>query len=191
MASLALPGQAKKDRCFRLAICRDRAGDVVALNDFRLHFTLRTFQMLRLIFVLAAVSSFCCSDAGAQTFFKGGLLKREFGTRQNTSQHTTQMSQRHASSVQPQVSNRYRTPYVTSPSGISIGVGSYPYYNYPRPGQFDPYRFDNYVHDPYITGSFKAPDLLKDPYFRERHRYESKYPARRRTPSNPLVRLIW
>ncbi|MDG2224412.1 MAG: hypothetical protein P8L85_23725 [Rubripirellula sp.] len=63
--------------------------------------------------------------------------------------------------------------------GMGVGVGSYPPYNYPRPGQFDPYRFDSYVHDPYRSGSFEAPDLLNDPYFRERHRYDSAFPGRR------------
>ena len=77
------------------------------------------------------------------------------------------------------VPNRYRTPYPTQTAGMSIGVFSYPNYNYPRPGQFDPYRFDNYVHDPTIYGKFQAPDLLNDPYFRERHRYDSHFPGRR------------
>ncbi|MEM8671595.1 MAG: hypothetical protein AAGG48_29010 [Planctomycetota bacterium] len=62
--------------------------------------------------------------------------------------------------------------------GLGIGVGSYPPYNYPRPGEFDPYRFDSYVYDPYAFGSFEAPDLLKDPYFRERHRNDSHFPGR-------------
>ena len=63
--------------------------------------------------------------------------------------------------------------------GKSIGFGSYPAYNYPRPGEFDPERFDNYVHDPYVRGRFDAPDLLNDPYFRERHRYDSHFRGRR------------
>ena len=63
--------------------------------------------------------------------------------------------------------------------GKSIGFASYPPYNYPRPGEFDPERFDNYVHDPYLRGRFDAPDLLNDPYFRERHRYDSHFRGRR------------
>jgi hypothetical protein len=65
---------------------------------------------------------------------------------------------------------------------MSVGVFSYPNYGYPRPGSFDPYRFDNYVYDPYTSGSFRAPDLINDPYFRERHRYDSAFPGRYRTP---------
>ncbi|TWT91984.1 hypothetical protein [Stieleria varia] len=128
--------------------------------------------MTRLLIILAAVATICCNEAQAQVFFRGGLLQREFGTRG-------------VDARRPQAPNRYRTPYPTSSQGISIGVGSYPYYNYPRPGQFDPYRFDNYVHDPYATGSFKAPDLLNDPYFRERHRYDSRFPGRYRVPAVP------
>lgn len=79
------------------------------------------------------------------------------------------------------VPNQYRTPYPTTTGRMSIGVLSYPDYNHPRPGQFDPYRFDNYVYDPYRFGSFEAPDLLNDPYFRERHRYDSHFPGRRRS----------
>ena len=82
----------------------------------------------------------------------------------------------------PPAPNRYRTPYPTTSSGISIGIGSYPYYNYPRPGAFDPYRFDSYVYDPYRSGSFRAPDLINDPYFRERYRYDSHFPGRRKPP---------
>ena len=63
--------------------------------------------------------------------------------------------------------------------GMGIGIGSYPPYNYPRPGEFNPYRFDSYVYDPYVSGSFEPPDLLNDPYFRERHRYDSHFPGRR------------
>jgi hypothetical protein len=63
--------------------------------------------------------------------------------------------------------------------GMGVGVGSYPPYNYPYPGQFNPYRFDSYLYDPYQSGSFEPPDLLNDPYFRERHRYDSHFPGRR------------
>ncbi|MEM6469378.1 MAG: hypothetical protein AAF802_07390 [Planctomycetota bacterium] len=79
----------------------------------------------------------------------------------------------------PNVPNRYRTPYPTTTRGMSFGFLSYPQYNYPRPGQFDPYRFDNYVYDPYQFGSFREPDLMNDPYFRERHRNDSMFPGRR------------
>ncbi|KAA5547292.1 hypothetical protein FYK55_02535 [Roseiconus nitratireducens] len=135
--------------------------------------------MVRLIAIVVAVVAFDCAQANAQIFFKDGLLNREFAGKflGGHGHHGHQ----HARAAVP---NRYRTPYPTASSGISIGIGSYPYYNYPRPGQFDPYRFDNYVHDPYITGRFRAPDLLNDPYFRERHRYESRFPGHRHKHSH-------
>lgn len=64
--------------------------------------------------------------------------------------------------------------------GFGIGIGNYsPSGLYP-PGVFDPYAFDGRAYDPYRYGSFKAPDLLDDPYFRERHRYDSHFPGRYR-----------
>lgn len=74
-----------------------------------------------------------------------------------------------------------QTPANPEPTifGLGISVGSYPPYGYPAPGQFNPYRFDSYIYDPYQSGSFEAPDLLNDPYFRERHRYDSQFPGRR------------
>ncbi|QEF99386.1 hypothetical protein Mal15_34500 [Stieleria maiorica] len=123
--------------------------------------------MVRLSFVLVALLSVDCSLANGQWF---GNQSR--GLRRSRAQ----------SHAAPTVPNRYRTPYPTSTRAMSIGVFSYPDYNHPRPGSFDPYRFDNYVYDPYRFGSFEAPDLLNDPYFRERHRYDSHFPGRRRPP---------
>lgn len=79
------------------------------------------------------------------------------------------------------VSKPSATRTISEPTlfGMGVGIGSYPPYNYPHPGQFDPYRFDSYLYDPYRSGSFEAPDLLNDPYFRERHRYDSAFPGRR------------
>ncbi|MGI9473529.1 MAG: hypothetical protein ACR2NZ_18450 [Rubripirellula sp.] len=74
----------------------------------------------------------------------------------------------------------YRSNRPSSSFGFSIGIGGYP--GYGGFGYFDPYRFDGYGYDPYRHGSFEAPDLLNDPYFRERHRYDSKYPGRYRAP---------
>lgn len=76
--------------------------------------------------------------------------------------------------------NNYHSYRPSSSIGISIGIGGYP--GYGGFGYFDPYRFDFYGYDPYRFGSFEAPDLLNDPYFRERHRYDSKYPGRYRAP---------
>jgi len=72
----------------------------------------------------------------------------------------------------------HRSHYPTSSFGFSIGVGSYPGYGYSSFGYLDPYRFDGFGYDPYRYGSFRAPDLLKDPYFRERYRYDSRFPGR-------------
>ena len=74
----------------------------------------------------------------------------------------------------------YRVQRPSSSFGFSIGIGGYPRYG--GFGYFDPYRFDGYGYDPYRYGSFEAPDLLNDPYFRERYRYDSKYPGRYRAP---------
>ncbi len=63
--------------------------------------------------------------------------------------------------------------------GFGFGIQSDPVYRNDPPGTFNPNRFDSYVHDPYRFGSFEAPDLLNDPYFRERHRYDSAFPGRR------------
>lgn len=64
-----------------------------------------------------------------------------------------------------------------SPSlfGFSIGIGNY--HSDRRSGyyEFDPHAFSGYAYDPYTFGHFEAPDLLKDPYFRERHRYDSHF----------------
>ncbi|GAA5507701.1 hypothetical protein [Novipirellula caenicola] len=48
----------------------------------------------------------------------------------------------------------------------------YPFYGY------------GYINDPYQSGSFRAPDLLDDPYFNARHKFDSHFPGRysRRPP---------
>ncbi|TWU37735.1 hypothetical protein Q31b_45240 [Novipirellula aureliae] len=63
----------------------------------------------------------------------------------------------------------------------SYGNGSrgYPIYGYSTIGSVAPYGM-GYVNDPYQSGSFKIPDLLDDPLFIQQHRYESRFPGRRR-----------
>lgn len=126
--------------------------------------------MIRTLVALLLLATLSAGDANAQWFGKR--------FRQNPARRVAPAPPRN-------VPNRYRTPYPTTTGPMSIGVFSYPDGNYPRPGTFDPYRFDNYVYDPYRFGSFEAPDLLNDPYFRERHRYDSHFPGRRQT--KPLV----
>lgn len=60
--------------------------------------------------------------------------------------------------------------------GIGFGnPNAYPFYGY------------GYVYDPYQTGSFRAPDLMDDPYFRAQHKYDSHFPGRySRRPSLQL-----
>ena len=87
------------------------------------------------------------------------------------------------------IEDSYRSYKRSSGLNISVGIGAYPGFGY-YPGfggygYLDPYRFDGYGYDPYRYGSFEAPDLLKDPYFRERYRYDSKYPGRYRAPRMP------
>lgn len=120
--------------------------------------------MSRLLVILITIVSIDCAVAQAQWFGR-----RSIGAR---------LSRVPAHTV-PNIPNRYHTPYPTTTGRMSVGMLSYPDYNYPRPGTFDPYRFDNYVYDPYRYGSFRAPDLLEDPYFRERYRYDSHFPGRR------------
>ena len=85
----------------------------------------------------------------------------------------------------------YRSYNPSSGLNISIGIGGYPgyYSGFGGYGYLDPYRFDGYGYDPYRYGSFEAPDLLKDPYFRERYRYDSKFPGRYRAPLMPLTTI--
>jgi hypothetical protein len=75
-----------------------------------------------------------------------------------------------------------RRGYRSEPSlfGFSFGIGNYSPSGYYPQGTFDPYAFDGRAYDPYRYGSFRAPDLLDDPYFRERHRFDSRYPGRYR-----------
>lgn len=76
--------------------------------------------------------------------------------------------------------------------GFGIGIGNY--YSDRRSGyyEFDPNAFSGYAFDPYTYGQFEAPDLLKDPYFRERYRYDSHFSSPlipRRTGSHRKLRL--
>jgi hypothetical protein len=115
--------------------------------------------MFRLLVALSAVvCAIECTSAHAQ-----GRWGKGFRTGANLSRYSS--------------SNRSYAP--SSAFGFSIGIGSYPPYGYPRVGDFNPYRFDSYVYDPYRSGNFEAPDLLQDPYFREQHRYDSQFPGRR------------
>jgi hypothetical protein len=132
--------------------------------------------------VIISVVSMCvlsCGDAEAQLLFgrrhhssRGAKLQRYESTRQTA-----------------KVDEAYRSYKRSSGLNISIGIGAYPEYGYYSGfggyGYLDPYRFDGYGYDPYRYGSFEAPDLLKDPYFRERYRYDSKYPGRYRAPRMP------
>ena len=143
--------------------------------------------MCRLLII--SVVSICvlnCSDAEAQLLF---------GRRHNSSRGAKlQRYDNHRQTAN--VDETYRSYKRSSGLNISIGIGAYPGYGYYSGwggyGYLDPYRFDGYGYDPYRYGSFEAPDLLKDPYFRERYRYDSKYPGRYRAPrmprtSNPIV----
>ena len=110
------------------------------------------------------LTTFVCALQFAEADAEGLFAKRFRAAR---SHNHTRSASSHRSSAEPTL------------FGFGIGVGSYPPYGYPRPGEFNPYRFDSYLYDPYQGGSFEAPDLLKDPYFRERHRYDSRFPGRR------------
>ncbi|GAA4473159.1 hypothetical protein [Novipirellula rosea] len=81
-------------------------------------------------------------------------------------------------------SHRWQPQTTSSRWGISAGQSSSRYrgdisnpYGYPFYGY-------GYVYDPYQTGSFRAPDLLDDPYFNAQHKFDSHFPGRysRRPP---------
>ena len=131
-----------------------------------------------LIIIVVTFSVLHCTQADAQLFGRRHQSKR--GAK----------LQRYDSHRQPAKAEQNERSYRTSSGlNINIGIGTFPGYGYyPGFGSFgylDPYRFDGYGYDPYRYGSFEAPDLLKDPYFRERYRYDSKYPGRYRTPRIP------
>lgn len=129
-------------------------------------------DMKRLLAILMLISAGYAAPADAQLFKFNWLRKRDKAPPAN-------------------IPNRYRTPYPTITGPASIGVFSYPGYNYPGPYDFDPYRFDNYVYDPMISGRFRAPSLLDDPYFRERYRYDSAYPGRKHVSVQPRRNDHW
>lgn len=41
-----------------------------------------------------------------------------------------------------------------------------------------PYYGYGYAYEPYRHGSFRAPDLLNEPYFRAQHKFDSQFPGR-------------
>lgn len=61
--------------------------------------------------------------------------------------------------------------------------GGYSYGGYGGFG-YSGFGYGGYSHDPYRGGSFNAPDLLDDPYFRAQHKFDSHFPGRysRRPP---------
>ncbi len=136
--------------------------------------------MLRfLIITVVSISVLNGTDVEAQLLF---------GRRHQSSRGAK--LQRYDSQRQPtKIEDSYRSYKRSSGLNLSVGIGTYPGFGY-YPGfggygYLDPYRFDGYGYDPYRYGSFEAPDLLNDPYFRERYRYDSKYPGRYRAPRMP------
>lgn len=137
--------------------------------------------MLRSFLLIVILMTYFCDIAEARRPWFRNLFRGQSAVR---SVQPAPSMQPVTHSVQP--ANRTMPPTtggstINEPTlfGMGIGVGSYPPYNYPRPGEFNPYRFDSYIYDPYQSGSFEPPDLLNDPYFRERHRYDSHFPGRR------------
>ncbi len=142
--------------------------------------------MFRLLTALATVVCVIqCTNANAQgpvgKWGPGGKWSRVVGpgVSMNAAAGTGSMPSQSA------YSHRYnrgyssrRSYYPSSSFGFSIGIGNYSSYGYPGYGYLDPYRFGGYGYDPYRYGSFRAPDLLNDPYFRESHRYDSRFPGR-------------
>ena len=137
------------------------------------------FRLLLVLTTLAIATE--TSHVQAQGF--GWFKKRGFGRAQSSPSHS------HQNRYHAQNGNRGYThsgahngarahSYSRRPSlfGFSFGPdpGSLPGYTAGYP---DPYFLDNYGLDPWARGSFRAPDLLDDPYFYDR------VPAQhRRTP---------
>jgi hypothetical protein len=131
-----------------------------------------------LIIIVVSFSVLHCTPVDAQLFGRRHQSKRGAKLQRYDS---------HRQPAQAELNDRsYRT---SSGLNISIGIGTFPGYGYYSGfggyGYLDPYRFDGYGYDPYRYGSFEAPDLLKDPYFRERYRYDSQFPGRYRVPKVP------
>lgn len=132
----------------------------------------------RLIIIVFSFSMLHCTQVDAQLF----------GRRYSSTRGAK--LQRYDSHRQPaRAKQNYRSYRTSSGLNINIGIGAFPGYSYYSGfggfGYLDPYRFDGYGYDPYRYGSFEAPDLLKDPYFRERYRYDSLFSGRYRVPQVP------
>jgi hypothetical protein len=145
--------------------------------------------MFRLLAILATVViAFPCTSAQAQ-----GRSGKGRGFKINSGHGIGKMrghsSSRYAHHGGP---GNYRSHYPSPSFGFSIGIGGYPGYGYSGLGYsnfgyssfgyLDAYRFDGFGYDPYRYGTFRAPDLLDDPYFIQRHRYDSQFPGRYRAP---------
>jgi len=74
---------------------------------------------------------------------------------------------RHSSPVQQ---GGYRGGLTIAP-GTDMSYHAVPYYGF------------GYALDPYRGGSFRAPDLHDDPFFRAQHKFDSHFPGRYRSGS--------
>lgn len=72
-----------------------------------------------------------------------------------------------ASSADAQRWNRYGDSYGGYGWGTGYGIST-----------AKPIAGSPFLYDPYATGRFRAPDLMDDPYFRARHKFDSRYPGR-------------
>ncbi len=72
--------------------------------------------------------------------------------------------------------------------GFTLGAanaGNYAAQNSPGYSSFGgmnpsgvPFYGYGYYNDPYQFGSFRAPDLMRDPYFKAEHKFDSRFPGR-------------
>ncbi|EMI16329.1 secreted protein [Rhodopirellula maiorica SM1] len=102
----------------------------------------------------------------------------------------------HSSDVQAQNCRAHSHIHHYQPPAYSSGratssrwvIGANEYHAHHRGDIRNPYGYPfygyGYIQDPYQTGSFRAPDLLDDPYFNARHKFDSHFPGRysRRPP---------
>ncbi len=139
---------------------------------------------LVVIILFAAATSIACADSPTHAADSGVRVAKKFGLfgfRRGPARNTAG-NYRGGSSG-------YRTSSGAPVYGYGIGTG-YSSFNYGGFGYLDPYRFDGFGYDPYRYGSFKAPDLLDDPYFQANSLYPDKYPAYRRQQERLRLKAI-
>ena len=134
--------------------------------------------MFRLLVIFAAFAfAMPCVAVNAQK--RGGFWNRGALRGGAPSSHSHHNRYRGASG--------YRT--YSQPTLFGFSFGTQPY-GYDYAGYPDPYFTYPYSLDPWSRGSFRAPDLLDDPYFYDRVPPAHRYPAARHSHSHDVRPLV-